>query len=39
VFLLVMDQLWGWVLTRETLGGIVPKPAVKATQQNKEIPW
>jgi preprotein translocase SecE subunit len=25
VFLLLVDQLWGWVLTRETLGGIVPK--------------
>lgn len=39
-FLLIVDQLWGWVLTRETLfGGIVPKPVPKAVQQNKETPW
>lgn len=25
LFLLVIDQAWGWLLTRETLGGIVPK--------------
>jgi preprotein translocase SecE subunit len=39
VFLLVVDQLWGWMLTRESLGGIVPKPAIKAKQENKEAPW
>lgn len=39
VFLLVVDQLWGWILTRESLGGIVPKPAIKAKQENREIPW
>jgi preprotein translocase SecE subunit len=39
VFLLVIDQLWGWILTREALGGIVPKPAIKAKQENKETPW
>jgi preprotein translocase SecE subunit len=42
VFLLVVDQTWGWLLTRETLfGGIVPKP--KAAQvkpdEAQEIPY
>ena len=32
VFLLVVDQVWGWILTRETLGGIVPKPPAKKVE-------
>jgi preprotein translocase SecE subunit len=40
VFLLVVDQLWGWLLTRETLfGGIIPKPAVKQVKETKETSW
>ena len=40
VFLLVIDQLWAWLLTRETLfGGIIPKPPVKQVKQNEEKSW
>ena len=42
VFLLVVDQAWGWLLTRETLfGGIVPKPKPAQVQTDipQEIPW
>src|SRR5262245_13297528 len=42
VFLLVVDQAWGWLLTRETLfGGIVPKPKVQKERldEAKEVPW
>jgi preprotein translocase SecE subunit len=40
VFLLVVDQFFGWVLTRESLGGIVPKPVPKQTRDvSKELPW
>jgi preprotein translocase SecE subunit len=40
VFLLVVDQLWGWLLTRETLfGGIVPKPPAKQVKESKETSW
>jgi preprotein translocase SecE subunit len=40
VFLLLVDQLWGWLLTRETLfGGIVPKPPAKQVKDTKETSW
>ncbi len=40
VFLLLIDQLWGWLLTRETLGGIVPKPVPKQTREaGRDLPW
>jgi preprotein translocase SecE subunit len=40
VFLLLIDQLWGWLLTRETLGGIVPKPVPRQTRDiSKDLPW
>jgi preprotein translocase SecE subunit len=42
VFLLVVDQAWGWLLTRETLfGGIVPKPRAAQVKPDdaQEIPW
>jgi len=40
VFLLVVDQFFGWVLTRESLGGIVPKPVPKQTRDmSKDLPW
>ncbi len=41
VFLLVVDQVWGWVLTRETLGGIVPKAKTQPQQKDgtQEIPF
>lgn len=39
-FLLIVDQLWGWILTRETLGGVVPKPVPKVQSDNpQEQPW
>src|SRR5262249_16742658 len=37
VFLLVVDQLWGWVLTRETLGGIVPKAKAVDRNANQDV--
>jgi preprotein translocase SecE subunit len=42
VFLLVVDQLWGFILTRETLGGIVPKAKnvnKAATEEVQERPY
>jgi len=36
LFLLVIDQLWGWILTRENLGGIVPKPVPKGAEALKK---
>jgi preprotein translocase SecE subunit len=39
IFLLLVDALWGWILTRENLGGIVPKAAEKSKQETKETPW
>ena len=39
VFLLVVDQTWGWLLTRETLfGGIVPKPKAAQVTFSQRIP-
>lgn len=40
MFLLFIDQLWGWLLTRETLGGIVPKPVPKEqTDEFRDASW
>ncbi|HLW64975.1 MAG TPA: preprotein translocase subunit SecE, partial [Gemmataceae bacterium] len=37
VFLLFVDQVWGWVLTRETLGGIVPKAKAVDRSANQDV--
>jgi preprotein translocase SecE subunit len=37
IFLLVVDQVWGWVLTRETLGGIVPKAKAVDRNSNQDV--
>jgi preprotein translocase SecE subunit len=37
VFLLFVDQIWGWVLTRETLGGIVPKAKAVDRNANQDV--
>jgi preprotein translocase SecE subunit len=41
IFLMFVDQVWGWLLTRETLGGIVPKAQAQPDLQGNrtEIPW
>jgi preprotein translocase SecE subunit len=39
VFLLAVDSLWGWVLSRKTLGGIVPTAEKVEKKNPREINW
>ncbi len=39
VFLLAVDSLWGWILSRKTLGGIVPTAERVEKKKATDIDW
>jgi preprotein translocase SecE subunit len=39
VFLLVVDSLWGWILSRKTLGGIVPTAEKVEKKNPRDVNW
>lgn len=38
-FLLAVDSLWGWILSRKTLGGIVPTAEKVQKKKTTDIDW